>query len=364
MENLIRESVRNIKPYIPGKPIEEVKRELGIVGEVDKLASNENPLGPSPLALEAVKNSILEMNLYPDDANFYLKNKLAEILGILPEELFIGNGSVEIIHYVTLAFLNPSERVIMAKPSFIMGKIESQIMDGEIVEVPVKDYKADVDGIISKINGKTKIIYIDNPNNPLGSMLTDKEVNKIIESVGENILVILDEAYYEYIEREDFPKSLKYVQDNRNVLVLRTFSKIYGLAGMRIGYGIAKKDIIDALSRVRLPFNVGRFSQIAALAALDDNAHREHSKRIVKEGKAYLYREFENMNIPYIKSETNFVTIDVKRDTDEIFFNLQKNGIIVRPLKPYGLPTFLRITVGLPEQNRRFIDLLKNIEWN
>jgi len=364
MVNLIRESVRNIKPYIPGKPIEEVKRELGITGEVDKLASNENPLGPSPLALKAVKDSIQEMNLYPDDANFYLKNKLAEHLNVSTDELFIGNGSVEIIHYATLAFLNPSERVIMAKPSFIMGKIESQIMDGEIVEVPVKDYKTDVEGIISKINGKTKIVYIDNPNNPLGSMLTAKEIEKIMENIENDILVILDEAYYEYISRGDFPESIKYVKNNRNVLILRTFSKIYGLAGMRVGYGIAKKEIVNALSRVRLPFNIGRLSQIAAIAALGDNKHREQSRKMVAEGKEYLYREFENMHIPYIKSETNFIAIDIQRDTDEVFRNLQKEGIIVRPLKPYGLPTFLRITVGLPEQNKRFIGALKNLGWN
>ncbi len=364
MVNLIRESVKNIKPYIPGKPIEEVKRELGITGEVDKLASNENPLGPSPLAMKAVKDSIQEMNLYPDDANFYLKNKLAEYLNVSTDELFIGNGSVEIIHYATLAFLNSSERVIMAKPSFIMGKIESQIMDGEIVEVPVKNYKTDVEGIISKINSKTKIIYIDNPNNPLGSMLTAEDVEKIMENANEDILVILDEAYYEYIDREDFPESIKYIKDNRNVLVLRTFSKIYGLAGMRVGYGIAKKEIINALNRVRLPFNIGRLSQVAALAALDDDKHRERSKKMVAEGKRYLYEKFENMHIPYIKSETNFIAIDIKRDTDKVFTNLQKKGIIVRPLKPYGLPTFLRVTVGLSEQNKRFIDALKDLGWN
>ncbi len=364
MENLMRKNVRNIKPYIPGKPIEEVKRELGIQGDIDKLASNENPLGPSPRALDAVKNSVDEMNLYPDDANFYLKNKLSEMLDVTPNELFIGNGSVEIIHYATLAFLNPSERVIMSKPSFIMGKIETQIMDGEIVEVPVKDYKTDVDEIIGKINHKTKIIYIDNPNNPLGSMLNAEEIDRIVKNSNDNILIILDEAYYEYIDREDFPDSLKYVKDGLNVLVLRTFSKIYGLAGMRIGYGIAKREIIDALGRVRLPFNVGRLTQIAALAALDDTEHREKSKKIVEEGKKYLYREFENLGIPYIKSETNFVTIDIKRDTNDVFLNLQKRGIIVRPLKPYGLPTFLRITVGIPEQNQRFIEALKNIGWN
>lgn len=361
MEKLARPSVWKIKPYIPGKPIEEVKRELGIEGEIIKLASNENPLGPSPKAINALKKAIEEIHLYPDDTCYYLKKKLASHLGVEEGMIFIGSGSVEIIHYITTAFLNPGEKVVMGKPSFIMGKIESQIMEGEVVEVEAKNYTTDIEGMIKKIDEKTKIVYLDNPNNPLGSMVGREEVDNLIKSVREETIVVIDEAYYEYIDRTKTPNSIGYVMEGRNVIVLRTFSKIYGLAGLRIGYAIAKHEIVDVLNRVKLPFNVGRLSQIAALAALDDKEHVESSKRLVQQEREFLYREFEKLEIPYIPSETNFITIDIGKDVEEVFNEMQKRGIIVRPLTPYGLPTHLRITIGTHEQNIKVIEALREI---
>lgn len=356
--DFVREQVKKIKPYIPGKPIDELKREMGIEKEIIKLASNENPLGPSPLALKAMEEAIKEVNFYPDDNVYYLRKKLAEVIGVPKECIIVGNGSVELIHLVIKAFLNIGEKLIMSKPSFIMGKIEGSLFGGEIVEIDTKDYCVNVDGIIKSIDERTKIVYIDNPNNPLGCIITSDDVDRIVKNVNENTLLILDEAYYDYIERDDFPDSLKYVKENKNVLILRTFSKMHGLAGLRIGFGISNKEIIDYLMRVKLPFNVNNIAQSAAIAAIDDIEHIEKTKKITKEGKNFLYKEFERLKIKYIPSEGNFITIEWKNDGMEIYKLLLKDGIIIRPLHQYELSNLLRITIGTEEQNKYLIDCI------
>jgi len=358
---LARKPVLGIKPYIPGKPIEEVKRELGIEGDIIKLASNENPLGPSPRAIEAIKGMLKSLHLYPDDTSYYLKNKLSEHLNIPVDYIITGNGSCELIHLVAKACINPGEKVVLSKPTFIMGKIESQIFEADLVEIPVKDNGHDIGAIIDALDNKTKLLYIDNPNNPLGSMLTAEELDRVVKSLPENTLLIVDEAYREYITREDFPETIDYVRKGLNVVVLRTFSKIYGLAGLRIGYGIARPEIINILHRVRLPFNVNSIAQKAAIAALDDTEHIERSRKLVEEGKKFLYKEFEKMGIYYIPSEANFVTIKLEMDAKEINSKLMKKGIIARPLNPYGLKNYLRVTIGSLEGNAKFIDALKEI---
>jgi len=358
---LARKPVLGIKPYIPGKPIEEVKRELGIKGDIIKLASNENPLGPSPRAIEAIKGMLKSLHLYPDDTSYYLKNKLSEHLNIPVDYIITGNGSCELIHLVAKACINPGEKVVLSKPTFIMGKIESQIFEADLVEIPVKDNGHDIGAIIDALDNKTKLLYIDNPNNPLGSMLTAEELDRVVKSLPENTLLIVDEAYREYITREDFPETIDYVRKGLNVVVLRTFSKIYGLAGLRIGYGIARPEIINILHRVRLPFNVNSIAQKAAIAALDDTEHIERSRKLVEEGKKFLYKEFEKMGIYYIPSEANFVTIKLEMDAKEINSKLMKKGIIARPLNPYGLKNYLRVTIGSLEGNAKFIDALKEI---
>jgi len=356
--NFVRKQVENIKPYIPGKPIDELKREMGIEKEIIKLASNENPLGPSPLAIKAMEEEIKDVNFYPDDNVYYLRKKLSDKFGLPSENIIVGNGSVELIHLAIKAFLNIGEKLIMSRPSFIMGKIEGSLFGGEISEIETKEYCIDVEKFISEIDERTKIVYIDNPNNPLGCIITADDIDRIIKKINERTILILDEAYAEYIERKDFPDSIKYVRENKNVLILRTFSKMHGLAGLRIGYGISNKNIIDYLMRVKLPFNVNSVAQSAAIAAIDDIEHIEKTRKLTYEGKKYLYKEFERLKIKYIPSEGNFITIVWKNDGMELYKSLLKDGIIIRPLHQYELNNLLRITIGTDEQNRYLIDCL------
>lgn len=352
-----RKSIENIKPYIPGKPIEEVAREFGLT-EIIKLASNENPLGPSPLAVKAIKEHAENVHLYPDDSCFYLKEKLSEIFNYPKEGIIIGNGSVEIILQLALAFLDFEDEAIMSDVCFVMYGIATQIAGATPVKVSVNNYRHDLPSMLNAITKRTKIIFIDNPNNPLGSIVTKKELDEFIDKIPENIIIVLDEAYYEYITSPDYPDSFEYLRKKGNIVILRTFSKIYGLAGLRIGYGFAHPEIVKVISKVRLPFNVGRISQIAALAALEDENHRKRSVEINETGKQFLYKELDKMGIFYIPTHTNFILIDVRKNAKEIFMELQKKGIIVRPL---GYPTTLRITIGTEEQNKKLINALKEV---
>ncbi len=361
MKKLIRDTVLKIEQYQPGKPAEVLKRELALEEEICKLASNENPLGPSPLAIEAIEKSLNEANLYPDNSCYFLKDKLAKHLGVFPENLRISNGSSDLILLLGIAFLNPEDTLIMSQSSFIMAKIVTQMMGCRLVEVPLKEYRHDLDAILKSITPDTKIVYLDNPMNPIGTMAKHEEISKFIGSLAEDIVVILDEAYHDYVNHGDYPNSLGFIEEGKNVIALRTFSKMYGLAGFRVGYGVAKKEFIRVLDRVSPPFTVNRFGQIGAAAALDDLGHVQKTKEMNELGREYLYRQFDELDVFYISSETNFVTIDIKTNTNPIADELQKKGIIVRPLSMYGLPTFLRVTIGTPEQNKRFMDAFENI---
>jgi histidinol-phosphate aminotransferase len=361
VKKLIRDNVSKIEQYHPGKPSEVLKRELALKEEICKLASNENPLGPSPLAIAAIQKSLKEANLYPDNSCYYLKGRLAEHLGIFPGNLRVGNGTTELILLLGIAFLNPDDTFVMSQSSFIMAKIVTQIIGCHLVEVPLKEYRHDLNAILESITSSAKIVYLDNPMNPIGTMTTHKEISKFMERLPEDIVVVLDEAYHDYVNNRDYPKSLHFVEEGKNVIVLRTFSKMYGLAGFRVGYGVAKKEFIHAFDMVSPPFSVNRFGQIAAAQALEDKAHVQKTKEINEKGKDYLYRNFEKLGVFYIPSETNFVTVDLKTETNPIADELQKKGIIVRPLSMYGQPTLLRVTIGTPEQNKRFMDAFANI---
>jgi len=361
VKKLIRNSVLKIEQYQPGKPAEVLEKELVIEEEICKLASNENPLGPSPLAMAAIRKSLEEAYLYPDNCCHYLKERLAKHLRIAPENLRIGNGSSELILLLGLAFLDPEDTLIMSRSSFIFAKILTQIIGCQLVEVPLKKCRHDLDSVLRSITPSTKIVYLDNPMNPIGSMMTHNDLSAFLERVPGDMVVVLDEAYHDYVNDGDYPRSLLFIEEKRNVIVLRTFSKMYGLAGLRVGYGVAKKEFIHALDMVCPPFSVNRLGQIGAAAALDDKDHVRKTKEISEKGKRYLYRHFEELGIFYIPSETNFVTIDVKTDTKPIADELQKHGIIVRPLSMYGLATFLRVTIGTPEQNKRFMDTFARI---
>lgn len=356
-----RDHIAKIKTYKPGKPIEEVIRELGLTGEVMKLASNENPMGTSPLAVKAMSNALSESFLYPDDNCFYLKNALAKKFNVGPEELIVGNGSVEILPYITLAYLGLDDSAIVSHSAFIWFKIAVNIAGGELIEVPMKNYTHDLKAMAGAIKENTKLIFVANPNNPTGTMVKKDEVEEFVKKVPDHILIIMDEAYYEYISDPEYPDSFKLFREKDNILILRTFSKIYGLAGARLGYAIANKNIINNLMKLRISFNVNRISQIAGMAALDDFDFVKKCRESNDQGKAYLYDEYKKLGIFFMPTYGNFIFVDFDRDSQLVFKALQQNGIIARTIKEYGFPNALRITIGTEKQNRTLIKTLKQI---
>lgn len=352
------EHIKTIKPYTPGKPIEELERELDISGSI-KLASNENPLGPSPVAIKALRKGINYLNRYPDGNCHYLKNALSEKLRLSQDEIILGNGSNEIIELAVRTFMSPGEEAIMAHPSFVVYSMIVHAVNGQSITVPLKDWRHDLDAMASKITEKTKIIFVANPNNPTGTINIKSEFEPFMEKVPDGVLVVVDEAYHEYVTSAGYADSMKHFRQGRDILILRTFSKIYGLAGLRIGYGIAKKSIISEMNKIRQPFNVNSLAQYAALAALKDEKHTARARRINEKGKKYLYRELKNMKIDFIPTEANFIYIILKDDTaSQLYNDLLKHGVIVRPM---GVRE-IRVTVGLPGENKRFIETLRRIQ--
>ncbi len=361
MSFLPRSNISAIKPYKPGKPIEEVARELNLVGKIIKLASNENPLGVSPKALNAIKKYLTEMHLYPDDNGYYLKQKLAEKHNVSMDNIILGNGSVELIYFACLTFLNPYERLMRSSGSFLMSKIGTEVVGSMTQDIPLKEYRHDLSRMLSEITAQTKIIYLDNPINPLGTCIWADELDEFMDKVPNFVLVIIDEAYYDYITEKEYPNSLKYLQEGKNVLILRTFSKIYGLAGLRIGYGIAKPEIISSMMKVRTPFNVNRLAQIAAIAALDDTPHIKRSRRVNEQGKKYLYRELSKLKIFYLPTYANFIFTNFATDSKDIFEALQQRRVITRMIKEYGFPNALRISIGTIAENKKLIKELTEV---
>ena len=361
-EKLARESVLTIRPYEPGKPIEEVARELGIPEpDIIKMASNENPIGPSPLGAQAIKDTADGVNLYPDGGCYYLKSDLAEHLNVEPENLILGNGSNEVLMVIADTFINPEDEVIYARQSFVVYTLATKVVGATAVVVDLKDYAHDLDAMADRITDKTKAIFIANPNNPTGTMVTADQVDSFMKKVPDDVLVVFDEAYYEYVERSDYPQTLDYVRDGRTVMALRTFSKIYGLAGLRIGYGIARPDIIEIMNKVRQPFNVNSIAQAAARASLQDKEHVAKSIKVNREGKKYLYGEFERMGLDFVPCETNFMLVHLDRPGAEVMSELLKLGVIVRPMAGYEFPNSVRVTIGTEEQNKRLISSFEKV---
>ncbi|MGQ9817062.1 MAG: histidinol-phosphate transaminase [bacterium] len=356
-----KDFIERIKPYQPGKPIEEVIRELNLKGEVIKLASNENPLGTSPLAIKAMRRALKESWLYPDDNCFYLKDVLAKKFNVSSDEIIVGNGSVEILPLVTLTYLNREDSAVISEGSFIWYKIAVHIAGAQLIETPMKNYTHDLKAMADAVQKNTKLIFIANPNNPTGTIVTRKEVEEFFAKIPENVLVVMDEAYREYIDDPEFPDSFKIFKERENILILRTFSKIYGLAGARLGYGIARREIITNLMKLRISFNVNRISQIAGIAALDDHDFIKKTIAINNGGKQFLYDAYKKLGLFYIPTHGNFIFVDFQKDSRIIFEALQKHGIITRTVKEYGFPNALRITIGTERQNRRLIRVLKKI---
>jgi histidinol-phosphate aminotransferase len=347
------EYVLGIQPYVPGKPIEELERELGISNSI-KLASNENPVGPAPAAIHAIKESFADINRYPDGSGFYLKRALAEKLDVSDEEIILGNGSNELLDLAAKTFLKDGDEAVMATPSFVVYFMAVQSVGGKSIQVPLKNYTHDLSAMAASITPATRMVFIANPNNPTGTINKKDEFESLMEKVPDDVLVVMDEAYYEYVSDHDYADSMKYLRSEKNILILRTFSKIYGLAGLRVGYGIAKKEILADMNRLRAPFNTSTIAQKAALAALSDDAHVSRSREVNSAGKEYLYRELGALGISFVPTEANFVYIPVEGSV-ALYERLLKMGVIIRPMGPGAV----RVTIGLPEENRRFIEALK-----
>ena len=360
MKRLLKECIERIGAYQPGKPIEELEREYGIK-EAIKLASNENPLGPSPKAVEAITASLLQINRYPDSHGYYLREKLSQKLGIEPDNLCLGNGSDEIIQLIAQAFLMPGEEVIMGDPAFAYYQMVVAAADGREVMVPLKDFSYDLSAMADRITEKTKLIFINTPLNPTGTIITREAFEAFLKRIPSDVLLVIDEAYSEYVRDTSYPNFLNYLKGEQKLIILRTFSKIYGLAGLRIGYGIADTYLIGCLNKIRGPFSTNLLAQVAARAALDDEDHLKRTFDTNQEGLTYFYSELDKIGIAYIPTQANFFLVKIGREAKNVYEALLREGVIVRVMAGYGLQEYLRISVGLPGENEKCIQSLKKV---
>jgi len=357
--NRVPEYIRKLVPYQPGKPIEEVEREYGIANSI-KLASNENPLGPSPKAVQAMRDKLEQLHLYPDGDCFYLKSALANKLGIDAERLIFGNGSNELIELAVRTFMRPGDEAVMAHQAFVVYQLVVQASGGVGTIVPLRNFAHDLVAMGEAMGPKTRIVFLANPNNPTGTIYRRDEWERFLQRVSPDVLIIVDEAYFEYVRDPDYPDSLKYQDHGKALLTLRTFSKLYGLAGLRIGYGVTSKEIAGLLHRVRQPFNVNAVAQWAALAALEDHDHVSRSLEVNRQGMEYLSKEIAQLGLEHVPSQANFILLRVESG-NTVFQQLLAQGIIVRPMAAYELPEYVRVTVGTMEENRQFIDALRKV---
>ncbi len=350
--------LKDLVAYEPGKPIEEVARERGLKPQdIIKLASNENPLGPSPKALFAMRQAIQEAHIYPDGGGWKLRRAIADKFGMEMSNVILGGGSNEVIEFVGHAFLRPGDNIVTAEHAFLVYKLMARVFDATTIEVPDPGFVHDLDAMAAAITPRTKEIFIANPNNPTGTLVSQEHIDRFMDRVPPHVVVVFDEAYYEFLDHP--PDTLKYVREGRdNVVVLRTFSKIQGLAGLRIGYGLASKNMIEVLQRTRQPFNTSSVAQAAALAGLLDDEHQHKTRQITDQGRAYLQGEFEKLGLEYVPSFANFVLVKVG-DGNEVFSRMMDHGIIVRAMAAYKLPGWIRVSVGTMDQCIRCIEVLK-----
>lgn len=356
----IKKSILGLIPYPPGKPIEELTREYGIQNVI-KLASNENPLGPSPLALRAIRKVLPQLHRYPDGSGYYLKQTLGRLLKVSPEKILLGNGSNEIIELALKTFLKPGFEVISPIPSFLVYEKAVQAMGGKNILVPLRRFTIDLEAIQDRISPRTQIIIINNPNNPTGTIIKKKEWERFLSSVPDRILILLDEAYIDFVEDPDCPNGLEYINSEKNLIVFRTFSKAYGLAGLRIGYGLAPQELADYINRVRQPFNVNSLAQAGAMGALRDQIFYQKTLSLVHDGKKTIELGLAKMGLFFVPSQTNYILIKVPQKAQVIYEALLKKGIIIRSMKSYGLEDYIRVNIGLPEENRRFLRALRQV---
>jgi histidinol-phosphate aminotransferase len=351
--------LKNLPTYQPGRPIEEVARELNLPADsIIKVASNENPFGPSPLAMTAMQKAISDVNLYPDGNAFYLKQKLAAKLGVEPANLTLGNGSNEIIEFVAHALLAPGTDVVVSQFCFAIYPIVAKMFSANLITVPAKNYGHDLPAMLSAITPRTRIVFVANPNNPTGTLAPREEVIQLVNEVPDDVLLVMDEAYIEFLDDPLDLVSLVRLGARKNLILMRTFSKIYGLAGLRIGYGIGNPEFISALEKIRQPFNVNLLSQTAALAALDDDEHVRKTRANNFAGLELFAKEFREMKFEYVPSHANFILVRVG-EGQKAFEAMQKLGVIVRPMGGYQLPEWIRISIGTPQENERSLTALK-----
>lgn len=359
IEDILPPWSTRIRPYPPGKPIEEVEREIGRTAI--KLASNENPLGPSPKAQEAIRKFLENIHFYPDGSGYYLRKKLAEIHCLEMDQIILGAGSTDLIELVAKTFLSSGDEAITSESTFYMYRLAIEDMGAGLVQTPMRDMAFDLNAIARAVIQRTKVIYLGNPNNPTGTMFTAPELDRFLEALPPRVLVVLDEAYYEYVQRPDYSHSSDYVRQGRNMLVLRTFSKVHGLAGIRLGYGMGHRELIEALNRIRSPFNASSVAQVAGFAALDDEEHVARSVVSNNREMKFVTEELTLLGVRYTPSYGNFLLIDTGRDCEEDFVRLLHEGVILRPMKLYGFPTSLRVTVGTHPENEQFLEALRRV---
>ena len=360
--------IENLVCYEPGRPVEEVARELGFddASEITKLASNENSLGPSPEAVAAMRRSAVQMHRYPDGGSYYLRQALAGRLKVEPSCVLPVNGSNEALELLAHVFLGGGKSIVMAEYAFVVYRLISAMFGAGVISVPMKKFTHDVEAMLAAVEENTRVVFVGNPNNPTGTAIYGEDIDRLVEGVPDGVIVCFDEAYVELLPEEKQPDTLRYVREGRKVVILRTFSKSYGLAGLRIGYAVAAKECIDLLERVRQPFNVNAMALAAALAALEDEAHIRRTRNMVTCGLEYLEKGFTDLGLPFIPSCANFVLVETAGVSREftgrkVFEALQREGIIVRPMDVYGLPGYLRITVGTEAENARLIGALRRI---
>ncbi|HBD07918.1 MAG TPA: histidinol-phosphate transaminase [Syntrophobacteraceae bacterium] len=353
--------IDSLIPYPPGKPLEELEREYGIRGSI-KLASNENPLGPSPKAVAAMQNALAQLHRYPDGSGFYLRRKLSEKYHLPFDGIVLGNGSNEIIELVIRAFVQPGDEVVMPAPSFLVYSLVAQTVGARGVPVPLQDFHLDLKAMAAAVTARTRVVFINNPNNPTGTIVGKHELAEFLEGLPSDVVVVLDEAYIDFVRDQECPNGFDEVQRAAPpVVVLRTFSKAYGLAGLRIGFGVMPAQVADYLNRVRQPFNTTTLSQVAALAALEDDEFLAITRRNTWDGLTYLYGELERLSLPYVPTQANFILIEVPVEARRLYEAMLRRGVIIRSMASYGLPRYVRINVGLPEENQRLVRTLDEV---
>jgi histidinol-phosphate aminotransferase len=356
--------VRSLRPYQPGKPEEELQREYG-VEKIVKLASNENPLGPSPKALQACHSSLKHIARYPDDNGFRLKSLLARKHGVGMHQITLGSGSCNVLELIVRAFVTAGQEVVFSEYAFAMYPILTQAVDAKAVATPARNWGHDLNAMRAAVNENTRLVFVANPNNPTGTWLGGSELKDFIRELPKHVLVVVDEAYFEYasfpaLQAEDYPNAMDWLEEFPNLIVTRTFSKAYGLAGLRVGYGVSHPDVADLINRIRQPFNVNNVALAAAEAALDDSDHLQRSLQLNAEQLQHLTQRLTDMDLEVIPSVANFICVKVKQNAAQLYEDLLRGGVIVRPIGVYNMPEHLRVTVGLPDENELFLRALAN----